>query len=99
MAYKVGELMTPDSVGDMAEQDANDVNITGGSGHFDPAIVLNATVDLNSYPTSTLLAAGTPAANIVYCTDGDGGDPCLAVYDPVATAWKRVALGATISAT
>lgn len=42
------------------------------------------------YPASSWTSA------IVYCTNGDGGSPCLAVSN--GTDWKRVALGATISA-
>lgn len=34
--------------------------------------------------------------DIVYCSNGDSGDPCLAVYD--GTGWKRIALGTAISA-
>lgn len=32
-----------------------------------------------------------------YCSDGDAGDPCLAVYD--GTSWLRIALGTAISTT
>jgi hypothetical protein len=32
----------------------------------------------------------------VYCTNGNGGVPCLAVSN--GTSWLRVALGAAISA-
>ena len=37
------------------------------------------------------------AGQTIYVTDGDGGNPCLAVYS--AGAWKRIAFGANISAT
>lgn len=37
------------------------------------------------------------AGDVVYCSDGDGGSPCLAVY--TGTDWLRVALGTAISAT
>ena len=33
--------------------------------------------------------------DVAYCSNGDGGSKCLAVYN--GTAWKRIALGATIS--
>jgi hypothetical protein len=33
---------------------------------------------------------------VVYCSNGDGGSPCLAVSN--GTDWKRIALGATIAA-
>lgn len=35
------------------------------------------------------------AGQVIYTTDGNSGNPCLAVYD--GTAWKRVVLGSTIS--
>jgi len=44
------------------------------------------------------LAADLPNAqrgDIVSLNDGAGGSPCLAMYD--GTAWKRLALGATVS--
>ena len=45
------------------------------------------------------LAGLGPVANgaILYCTNGDAGQPCLAVYD--GAAWRRIALGAAVSAT
>ena len=50
--------------------------------------------------TVAALNADYPAASwtnaVVYCTNGDSGSPCLAVSN--GSAWKRVALGATISA-
>ncbi|QJI53363.1 ribonuclease III [Alteromonas phage vB_AcoS-R7M] len=50
-------------------------------------------------PIYTTASAPDPTTRYMVCigvTDGDGGDPCLAVSD--GGAWKRVALGATISA-
>lgn len=45
------------------------------------------------------IAADYPPASwtnsVLYCTNGDSGSPCLAVSN--GTAWKRIALGATIS--
>jgi len=34
--------------------------------------------------------------DVAYCSNGDAGNPCLAVY--TGSAWKRVAFGANISA-
>lgn len=48
--------------------------------------------------TSTVEALTNIAeGDIVYCFDGDDGDPCLAVYN--GTDWLRIALGTAISAT
>lgn len=46
------------------------------------------------------LTADAPSGNegdAFYASDGDAGSPCLAFHD--GTSWKRVTLGATISAT
>lgn len=52
-----------------------------------------STADLNAAQTGFTAGAGM----IAYVTDGDSGSACLAVHD--GTSFKRVALGATISAT
>jgi hypothetical protein len=59
-------------------------------------------VDCIRLPRKTVadLATDFPspqAGDIVNLSNGDGGDPCLAVYD--GTNWKVIALGATASAT
>jgi hypothetical protein len=92
MTYKVGELLTPDTVGDMAEQNASAVLITGGV--INDCTIQDPNLRLNSYSVSSA-PANAPAARLIYVTDGDGGNPCLAVGN--GSAWKRVALGATIS--
>lgn len=38
---------------------------------------------------------GNAAGDVAYVLDGDGGNPCVAVYD--GTEWKSIALGAAIS--
>lgn len=54
---------------------------------------------LSSYTVAELTddypASSHPNA-IVYCSNGDAGSPCLAVSN--GTAWKRIALGATVAA-
>jgi|TARA_Y100001970_G_C14180601_1_gene829615 hypothetical protein len=92
MTYKVGELLTPNTVGDMAEQNASAVLITGGV--INDCTIQDPNLRLNSYSVSSA-PANAPAARIIYVTDGDGGNPCLAVGN--GSAWKRIALGATIS--
>ena len=53
---------------------------------------------LQTQNTATVEALTSIAeGDIVYVTDGDGGDPCLAVYN--GTDWLRVALGTAISST
>jgi hypothetical protein len=44
-------------------------------------------------------ARGAANGSIIYVSNGDGGSPCLAVYDETAGSWLRIALGSAISAT
>lgn len=48
----------------------------------------------DAFTAATLPNPVTAAGQMVYCTDGDFGSPCLAVSD--GTNWKIVALGGTI---
>ena len=54
---------------------------------------------LNLGPSTVADLTGFSAqtGDIAYCSNGDAGDACLAVYD--GSNWKVVTLGATISAT
>lgn len=65
----------------------------------DPGVANIATCDSLQLPSYTVASAAniaTPVAGqIIYVTNGDSGNPCLAVYS--GGAWKRVALGANIS--
>ena len=75
--------------GTIATQAANSIAVTGGT-------MSGVVITLPSYATSGLPTAGT-AGRLVYVTDGDGGDKCLGFDD--GSAWKRIVLGATVSAT
>ena len=57
--------------------------------------VTDTTVVLKSFAVADLPSAGT-AGKVVDCTNGDGGSPCLALDN--GTAWLRINLGATVSA-
>jgi hypothetical protein len=65
----------------------------------DPGVANIATCDSLQLPSYTVASAAnivTPAAGqIIYVSNGDSGNPCLAVYS--GGAWKRVSLGANIS--
>ena len=98
-AYKVGELMTPDTVGSMGQQDADAVAITGGTIQTTTLSgatlqIQGASIWLHNVTTASALGGGT-TASIVYVRDGDGGSPCIAVHD--GSSYKRITLGATIS--
>lgn len=74
-------------LGTIATQGSDAISVTGGT-------MSGVLITLPSYAVSALPSAGT-AGRVVFCTDGDSGSKCLAVDD--GTAWKRVALGATVS--
>jgi filamentous hemagglutinin len=81
----------------------NAITNTSGNAEItvsDPGVANIATCDslqLPSYTVASSANIATPAAGqIIYVTNGDSGNSCLAVYS--AGAWKRVALGANISA-
>ena len=90
MAYEVGELMTPDTVGSMGEQDADSVLITGGV--INDVTLGGPYVTLRSSAVAGL-PANSPAGRLRYVTNGDSGNPCLAVGD--GSSWRRIVLGAT----
>jgi hypothetical protein len=52
-------------------------------------------VNLNPKTVSQLNALTAQEGDVAYCSNGNSGSKSLAVYD--GTAWKRIALGATIS--
>ena len=58
---------------------------------------LKQVYNLPAQTVSELTALTATTGDIAYCSNGDAGAACLAVYN--GTAWKRIALGATISAT
>ena len=88
MTQPVGSPLTPATVGGtMAQQNADSVHITGG--------YINPTSGFVNQIVTVAGATGNITGNLIYCPDGDGGSPCLAVYD--GSSYKRIALGATIS--
>ena len=58
---------------------------------------LERVINLPSQTVSALTALTSTTGDIAFCSNGDAGSPCFAVYN--GTAWKRIALGTTISAT
>lgn len=54
---------------------------------------------VNLYPQTVSALEGITGSegDVAYCSNGDAGDPCLAVFD--GTDWLRVALGTAISST
>jgi hypothetical protein len=60
-------------------------------------VTIQNVVLLTPRTVAQLTATSANAGDTAYCSDGDAGSPCLAVYD--GADWLRVALGAAISAT
>ena len=54
-------------------------------------------INLAPLTVTELNALSAITGDIAYSSNGNAGSKCLAFYD--GTAWKRIALGATISAT
>ncbi len=74
------------------EADAPSLNLLGV-----PTVTVNSisatSITLENYTVATAPSNGT-TGRVIYVSNGDSGSPCLAVDN--GTAWKRVALGATI---
>lgn len=62
-----------------------------------PVIRTSAVLSLASYTVAGAPDAAATPNGVIKVSDGDGGDPCVAVSD--GTTWRRVVFGATISAT
>ena len=86
MSYKVGELMTPNTVGDMGQQSKAAVEITGGS-------IAGTAITVQSYAVASAPAA--TLGRIIHVTNGDGGSECMAIGD--GTYFRVIAMGSTIS--
>jgi hypothetical protein len=63
----------------------------------DQRVTILYLVSLGPRSTAQLAAISAVEGDVAYCSDGDAGSPCLAVFD--GTDWLRVALGAAISST
>jgi len=68
----------------------NNLTLTPNTG----VVKVNNLVELTPRTQAQLEALTGVVGQVAYCSDGDGTDPCLAVYN--GTAWKKVVLGATI---
>ena len=74
-------------LGTIATQASNAVALTGGT-------ISGTIMTLKSYDVAGVPSA-SPAGQMIYVTDGNAGAATVAVSD--GSAWKVVALGATIS--
>ncbi len=77
------------------ETDAASLNQLGEPTVTIPSI--SATEVVMEIKTVATLPTNGTTGRMVYVTDGDGGNPCLAVDN--GTNWVRINLGSTVSAT
>lgn len=80
---------------------------SGGANNiiFQPAteaVVIQNVVTLTGRTVAQLEALGSAAGSVSYCSNGDDGDPCLAVATGTTTGggayiWDRVVTGAQIA--
>ncbi len=82
-----GAARTALGVGTLGTQASNAIAVTGGT-------ISGTLMTLKSYALSGVPSA-SPAGQMIYVTDGNAGAATVAVSD--GSAWKVVALGATIS--
>ena len=82
-----GAARTALGLGTIATQASNAVALTGGT-------ISGTIMTLKSYAVTGVPSA-SPAGQMIYVTDGNAGAATVAVSD--GSAWKVVALGATIS--
>lgn len=73
-------------------QATGDLTLSPGSTN---SVKIDTIINLHSYTTAELNALTAEEGDVAYCSDGNGGSKCLAVYD--GTDWLRIALGVAIS--
>lgn len=60
-------------------------------------VTIENIMKLTPRTTAQLEALSAFEGDVAYCSDGDGGSKCIAIYN--GTDWLRIALGTAISAT
>lgn len=89
-----GRIPAAELPAELTTTGATDLVLTPGS----TRVAVNNILNLEPRTVSQLTAIATPVTgDVAYCSNGNAGSACLAVYS--GSAWKQVALGATISAT
>lgn len=69
--------------------------VFANTGLYLSSLNVSSNVQLPVYTVAQASNVVGTTGQIIYCSNGDTGNPCLAVYS--SGAWKRVSLGATIS--
>ena len=82
-------------VADSGVQATQDLTLSPGTGY---TVNIENVLNLNPQTVAQLTGITASEGDIAYCSNGDAGSKCLAVYN--GTAWKVVTISATtISAT
>ena len=68
---------------------------SGGSVVAISDFIVSGTMGTRSWTTAEISTGSYGIGQMAYVSDGDGGSPCLAVFN--GTDWKVISLGATIS--
>ena len=76
-------------------QATSDLTLSPGAGFT--VKVDTGVINLEPKTVTELNALTSEEGDVAYCSNGDTGSKCIAIYD--GSAWKVVALGSTISAT
>ena len=58
-------------------------------------VVIQDIINLAERSTAQLTSLTAEVGDVAYCSDGDAGSPCLAVY--TGSNWLRIALGSAIA--
>lgn len=69
----------------------NDITLQADTGR----VAMQDIINLNPRTVAQLTALSAVEGDVAYCSDGDAGARCIAVYN--GTDWKVVSLGSTIS--
>lgn len=78
-------------------QATNDLTLSPGTGYT--VNVGTGVINLEPKTVTELNALTAEDGDVAFCSNGDAGSRCLAVYSEADSTWKRIALGTTISAT
>jgi len=86
------DATTTKVIANLGIQSTQDLILTPGSGY---SVNIQDVLNLNPKTTAELEALTSAEGDIAYCSDGDTGSKCFAVYN--GTNWLRISLGTAIA--
>lgn len=90
------DATTTKVIANLGVQSTQDLILTPGSGF---TVNIQDVLNLNPKTVAELNALTSEDGDIAFCSNGDAGSRCLAVYSEADSTWKKISLGTTISAT